>query len=117
MSDLATQLAELTRRVQVLEDERAIHQHLTGYGFAVDRGDADATAALFAEDSVSDVGGFSCAAGRRCGTWCSARSPGDAPNRAHAGPLYGGGGQGIAPSRPAIRASTSGAKARSPSIG
>jgi ketosteroid isomerase-like protein len=41
--------------VQVLEDERAIHDHLTRYGFAVDRGDADATAALFAEDSVSDV--------------------------------------------------------------
>jgi ketosteroid isomerase-like protein len=55
MSDLATRLADLTRRVQALEDERAIHQHLTRYGFAVDRGDADATAALFTEDSVSDV--------------------------------------------------------------
>ena len=55
MSDLAIQLAELARRVQALEDELAIHRHLTRYGFAVDTGDADAAAALFAEDSVSDV--------------------------------------------------------------
>lgn len=55
MSDLATQVADLTRRVQALEDELAVHRHLTRYGFAVDRGDADATAALFAETSVSDV--------------------------------------------------------------
>jgi hypothetical protein len=55
MADLATQVAQLARRVQVLEDELAIHRHLTRYGFAVDRGDADATAALFAEESVSDV--------------------------------------------------------------
>lgn len=55
MPDLATQVAELTRRVQALEDELAIHRHLTRYGFAVDTGDADATGALFAEDSVSDV--------------------------------------------------------------
>jgi ketosteroid isomerase-like protein len=55
MPDLAAQVAALTRRVQALEDELAIHRHLTRYGFAVDTGDADATAALFAEDSVSDV--------------------------------------------------------------
>jgi uncharacterized protein (TIGR02246 family) len=55
MSDLSTQVAELARRVGALEDELAIHRHLTRYGFAVDTGDADATAALFAEDSVSDV--------------------------------------------------------------
>jgi hypothetical protein len=55
MSDLATQLTDLTRRVQALEDELAVHRHLTHYGFAVDRGDADGTAALFAEGSVSDV--------------------------------------------------------------
>src|SRR6185503_5103826 len=38
-----------------LEDELAIHRHLTRYGFAVDTGDAEATGALFAEDSLSDI--------------------------------------------------------------
>jgi len=52
---LATRLDALERRVAGLEDELAIHRLIVGYGFAVDSGDADATAALFTEDGVYDV--------------------------------------------------------------
>jgi uncharacterized protein (TIGR02246 family) len=48
-------LDALERRVARLEDELAIHRLIVSYGFAVDTGDADATAALFSEDTVYDV--------------------------------------------------------------
>jgi uncharacterized protein (TIGR02246 family) len=48
-------VAALDRRVAALEDELAIHRLIVSYGFAVDTGDAEATAALFAEDGVYDV--------------------------------------------------------------
>jgi len=57
MDDLARQVADLSRRVQHLEDELAIHRAIVRYGLAVDVGDADATAALFTEDAVYDVDG------------------------------------------------------------
>lgn len=41
---------DLTARVQRLEDLLAIHQLFTDYGLALDAGDFDAYAALFAED-------------------------------------------------------------------
>lgn len=50
-------LDALERRVAALEDELAIHRLIVRYGFAVDTGDADATAALFADDGVYDVDG------------------------------------------------------------
>jgi len=48
-------LDALERRIAALEDELAIHRLIVTYGFAVDTGDADATAALFTEDGVYDV--------------------------------------------------------------
>jgi uncharacterized protein (TIGR02246 family) len=50
-------LAALERRVAALEDELAVHRLIVTYGFAVDTGDADATAALFTEDGLYDVDG------------------------------------------------------------
>ena len=55
MTDLERQVADLTRRVQRLEDEAAIGRVIVRYGLAVDAGDADAAAATFAEDGVYDV--------------------------------------------------------------
>jgi ketosteroid isomerase-like protein len=46
----------LAARIQRLEDEREISRVLTRYGFAVDIGDADATAALYTDDTVIDLG-------------------------------------------------------------
>lgn len=57
MPDLEQTVAELVRRVRALEDELAIHRHLVRYGFAVDTGDAERTAALFAGDSTTEVDG------------------------------------------------------------
>jgi len=54
---LERQLAALERRVESLEDELAIHRLIVRYGFAVDTGDADATAELFTEDTLFDVDG------------------------------------------------------------
>lgn len=48
-------LAAIERRVAALEDELAIHRLIVAYGFAVDTGDATATAALFTEDGLYDV--------------------------------------------------------------
>lgn len=56
MDDLARTITELAARVQRLEDEREITRVLTRYGFAVDLGDADATAALYTDDTVIDLG-------------------------------------------------------------
>ncbi|MEW6267878.1 MAG: nuclear transport factor 2 family protein [Thermodesulfobacteriota bacterium] len=52
---LTSRLDALERRVAALEDELAIHRLIVSYGFAVDTGDASATAALFTEDTVYDV--------------------------------------------------------------
>lgn len=51
-------LAGLVARVQRLEDELAIIRKLTAYGPFVDAGEADAVAALWAEDGVYDVEGW-----------------------------------------------------------
>lgn len=55
MSDNSELLASLIKRIEALEDERAIQAVLTGYGVAVDAGDADATARLYAEDCHIDL--------------------------------------------------------------
>jgi len=54
--DVWAAIGMLTARVNQLEDEREIGRVLTRYGFAVDVGDADATAALYTEDTVIDLG-------------------------------------------------------------
>jgi uncharacterized protein (TIGR02246 family) len=54
-TDLATTMAALTRRVERLEDELAIHRLLVRYGLGVDAGDADRAAITFTEDGVYDV--------------------------------------------------------------
>ena len=62
---LEQRLGALERRVAALEDELAIHRLIVGYGFAVDTGDAEATAALFTEDGVYDVDGTLVMRGRQ----------------------------------------------------
>ena len=52
--DVRHQFEALTRRVQRLEDELAIHRVIMDYCFAVDSGDAERAAALFTEDTVYD---------------------------------------------------------------
>lgn len=54
MSD--DRLAALERRLQVLEDERAIARLIASYGPLVDAGEADAVASLWALDGSYDVG-------------------------------------------------------------
>lgn len=58
------QLEQLTRRVQALEDERAIHNTVTRYGFGVDSDDPEGTANLYAEDCVIDIDNVSFMHGR-----------------------------------------------------
>ena len=53
--DVQCQIDALGRRVQALEDELAIQRVILSYGFAVDSGDADWTAELFANDAVYDI--------------------------------------------------------------
>lgn len=48
-------LIDLERRLQHIEDERAIERLIASYGPLVDAGDADATAALWCDDGVYDV--------------------------------------------------------------
>jgi len=55
MHDLEEKLEALTKRVQALEDELAIHRLVVRYGVAVDIGDARAAAEVFAEDAVYDA--------------------------------------------------------------
>jgi uncharacterized protein (TIGR02246 family) len=57
MSSVDARIEALTRRVQALEDELAIHRLIVRYGLGVDVGDADAAAAVFTEDGVYDVDG------------------------------------------------------------
>jgi len=55
MTKLEETVAALSRRVQRLEDDLAIHRLIVRYGFAVDTGDAEGAAAVFTEDGVYDV--------------------------------------------------------------
>lgn len=48
-------LAELERRLQRIEDERAIERLIASYGPLVDAGDSEAAAALWCDDGVYDV--------------------------------------------------------------
>jgi ketosteroid isomerase-like protein len=57
MADTNDELEHLARRVQVLEDEQAIHRTLVRYGFAVDSNDADALVALYTDDTVIEIDG------------------------------------------------------------
>ena len=50
-----TTLAELEKRLQSIEDERAIERLIASYGPLVDAGEADATADLWAVDGSYDV--------------------------------------------------------------
>ena len=51
-------LAELEKRLQHIEDERAIERLIASYGPLVDAGEADATAGLWAADGSYDVEGW-----------------------------------------------------------
>lgn len=53
-----TTVDELLARVRRLEDERDIARLIASYGPAVDAGDADATAGLWASDGSYDVDGW-----------------------------------------------------------
>jgi uncharacterized protein (TIGR02246 family) len=53
-----TDLDELAARLRRLEDDRDIRQLIASYGPAVDAGDADAAARLWASDGVYDVDGW-----------------------------------------------------------
>ena len=53
-----TDLDELTSRLRRLEDDRDIRQLIASYGPAVDAGDPDAAARLWASDGVYDVDGW-----------------------------------------------------------
>src|SRR6516164_1109569 len=55
MTDVERTVAELTRRVQALEDQLAIQNVIVRYGLAADAGDADGAAAVFTDDGVYDV--------------------------------------------------------------
>ena len=50
-----TDVEDLVARLRLLEDERDIARLIASYGPAVDAGDPDATARLWAEDGVYDV--------------------------------------------------------------
>ncbi len=56
---MTDRIAELERRLQRMEDERAIERMLASYGPLVDAGAADAAAALWATDGSYDVEGWS----------------------------------------------------------
>lgn len=58
MSDLAEQVAALTKRLQVLEDQQEIIKAIATYGPAVDSLTGDALIDLWTEDGVYDVGGM-----------------------------------------------------------
>lgn len=54
-TDLAGRLAELSARIELLEDELAIRRVLAAYGPAVDSGDSAATGELWTEGAVYDM--------------------------------------------------------------
>lgn len=53
--NLEERLAALESRVQLLEDEAEVRRVVAAYGPLVDAGDAEGTAALWAQDGVYDV--------------------------------------------------------------
>jgi uncharacterized protein (TIGR02246 family) len=53
-----TDIDDLATRLRRLEDDRDIRQLIASYGPAVDAGDADAAARLWATDGVYDVDGW-----------------------------------------------------------
>jgi uncharacterized protein (TIGR02246 family) len=55
MTEIERTVAELTHRVQALEDQLAIQNVIVRYGLAADAGDADGAAAVFTDDGVYDV--------------------------------------------------------------
>lgn len=57
MDSLEERVGALEKKLTRLEDTIAIYQLIASYGPAVDRGDADATAALWLADSTYDWGG------------------------------------------------------------
>lgn len=56
--DVSARLDLLEQRLQAVEDELAITRLVASYGPLVDAGDADAVAALWAEDGEYDVEGW-----------------------------------------------------------
>jgi len=52
VAELTQLVHDLSARLQRVEDELAITRLLTSYGFAVDSGDADGCADLYADDAV-----------------------------------------------------------------
>ncbi len=58
MTDRSTDIDELAARLRQLEDDRDIRQLIASYGPAVDAGDPDAAARLWAADGVYDVDGW-----------------------------------------------------------
>jgi ketosteroid isomerase-like protein len=57
MTEHEVRIDELTRRLQALEDERAIRNALISYGWAVDSNDQDAAASLYSDGCVVQVNG------------------------------------------------------------
>ena len=57
-------LEKLAARLQVLEDREAIRELIARYGPLADRGDASALAALWEEEGMYEIVGFSTARGR-----------------------------------------------------
>lgn len=57
MGDLEARIAALEGKVRILEDALELQDLMARYGPAVDSGDADAAAGLFAEDAVYDAEG------------------------------------------------------------
>jgi uncharacterized protein (TIGR02246 family) len=64
LDELRSMVERLDKRVQALEDELAVHRAIVQYGFAVDTGEPDRTAALYTEDTVFDVDGRNIMRGR-----------------------------------------------------
>jgi uncharacterized protein (TIGR02246 family) len=85
MTDQSDLVAQLLKRVEALEDERAIQKVLTRYGFAVDSGDADGTGNIYTEDTHIDIDGVSFMDGRdqARGIVTSPLHQGIMPNCAH----------------------------------
>ena len=59
MSEIEARIAALEEKVRVLEDALELQGIMNRYGPAVDSGDADAAAELFAEDGIYDAEGVS----------------------------------------------------------
>jgi uncharacterized protein (TIGR02246 family) len=58
VTDRQTEFDDLAARLRRLEDDRDIRQLIAAYGPAVDAGDPDAAARLWATDGVYDVDGW-----------------------------------------------------------